>query len=670
MTLYIEVVAAATETATKILARRADNRAPWRVAVTCNGGETASVSWQHPDMKLNLPSLPPDSVITRAEADRLVAYIAHECCHVLHTNLGSWQAAVRAGPRVQHWVNALEDVRIEAKEIRNGAFPALHNLLAGLASQKHYEATIMARDIGRVIGAKVKDAPYVACILGRVRNKYAIPTAAPLAGAMSRNVRALVEHALKALPKCKDTFAVYRLARELVAMEAGMAASAAKPSQDTGNAAQGDEAQDGATADEGAPGEAQDGEDGEDGPGAPGEAQDGEDGPGAPGAPGAPGEAQDGEDGPGAPGETQDGEDGPGAPGETQDGEDGATADEGAPGEAQDGEDGAADGHGEAINPASDLADMVKAIAERAGIKDLTRHAAGTKVHRLNTARAWVEPRDPSLVRIDRSYNDAAAAKLNEKLPGNSVLHGQISRLLVSSEIHRRTHHETSGRLDRRAIVRMRTGALDVFSKRDDTPGIDTALLILVDGSGSMCANIDQAYATGIARMDMAQVAAWHIARAAEGANAKVGVVHFHTPREHARSAVGGADIHVAKDWDRSVQDAAWPILSMRGTSYTPLSQAIVGAAEYLRNVNATRHILLVVTDGVCDLGPDTVHAACNIAASMRVEVVGLGMACAEVVDAFPAGYSENIEDLTHLATKGMAVLTRMLEDANPRGAD
>jgi Mg-chelatase subunit ChlD len=655
MTLYIEVVAAATETATKILARRANNRAPWRVAVTCDGGETASVSWQHPDVTMNLPSLPPDSVITRAEADRLVAYIAHECCHVLHTNLGSWQAAVRAGPRVQHWVNALEDVRIEAKEIRNGAFPALRDLLAGLASQKHYEATIMARSIGRVIGAKVNDAPYVACILGRVRNRYSIPTAAPLAGAMSRNVRTLVEHALKALPKCRDTFAVYRLARELVAMEAGMAASAAKPPKDTGNAAQGDEAQGGP----GAPGEAQDGE----GEGAPGEAQDDDDGE----AYAAEDDAAEAMPGTVTPDETfppdeieaQDGDDGEGAPGEAQDGNDGATAEEGA-----------ADGHGEAINPASDLADMVKAIAERAGIKDLAKHARETRTHRLNTARAWVEPRDPSLVRIDRSYNDAAAAKLNEKLPGNSVLHGQISRLLVSSEIHRRTHHETSGRLDRRAIVRMRTGALDVFSKRDDTPGIDTALLILVDGSGSMCADIDQRCGKGITRMDMAQVAAWHIARAAEGANAKVGVVHFHTPSEPARVAMGGADIHVAKDWDRSVQDAAWPILSMRGTSYTPLSQAIVGAAEYLRNVNATRHILLVITDGVCDLDPDTVRAACNIAAGMQVETVGLGMACAEVVDAFPAGYSENIEDLTHLATKGMAVLTRMLEDANPRGAD
>jgi Mg-chelatase subunit ChlD len=639
MTLYIDVVAAATETATKILARRADNRAPWHVTVTCNGGETASVSWHHPNVIMNLPSLPPDSVITRAEADRLVAYIAHECCHVLHTQRSSWEAAVRAGPRVQHWVNALEDVRIEAREIKNGAFPALRGLLAGLASQKHYEATIMARDIGRVIGAKVKDAPYVACILGRVRNKYAIPTAAPLAGAMSQNVRTLVEHALRALPKCKDTFAVYRLARNLVAMEACMATQAAKPPQDTGNAAQGDKAQDGEDG-EGAPGEAQDGEDGEDGEGAPGEAQEGE---------GASGDGQDGE---GAPGDGQEGEDGEGAPDDGQEGE------------------GAADGHGEAINPASDLADMVKAIAERAGIKDLARHAAETRVYRLNTTRAWIEPRDPSLVRGDRHYNANAATKLNEKLPGNSVLHGQISRLLVSSEIHRRTHHETSGRLDRRAIVRMRTGALDVFSKRDDTPGIDTALLILVDGSGSMCADIDQVYAKGIARMDMAQVAAWHIARAAEGANAKVGVVHFHTPSDHARATLSGADIHVAKDWDRSVQDAAWPILSMQGTAYTPLSQAIVGAAEYLRSVNATRHILLVVTDGVCDMGPDTVRAACNIAASMRVEVVGLGMACAEVIDAFPEGYSENIEDLTHLATKGMAVLTRMLEDANPRGAD
>jgi Mg-chelatase subunit ChlD len=71
----------------------------------------------------------------------------------------------------------------------------------------------------------------------------------------------------------------------------------------------------------------------------------------------------------------------------------------------------------------------------------------------------------------------------------------------------------------------MRTGATDVYSRREEIPGIDTALMILIDGSSSMD------YAENkrpTSRMDIAQTAAWHISRAAEAANAKVAVCVFH----------------------------------------------------------------------------------------------------------------------------------------------
>ena len=311
---------------------------------------------------------------------------------------------------------------------------------------------------------------------------------------------------------------------------------------------------------------------------------------------------------------------------------------------------------------------MVKAIAQRAGLDSTL---AGTTSHILNTSRAWIE-REAYDAKSYAGYNRQSATNLQARLPLNSLLHGQVSRLLVSDEVHRRTHHETSGRLDRRAIVRMRTGAPDVFSRRDDTPGINTALMVLVDGSGSMSSDIEaNGVPTGQTRMHMAQCAAWHIARAAEAANAKVAVACFYVPSDTARRAMSGADIYIVKDWETGTQDAAYAMTRMAARTTTPLSQSIIGAAEYLAGVTgATRRILLVVTDGGCDLGPAAVTAACNIAAHMRVEAVGLGMACAEVVDAFPVGYSENITDLAHLATKGMAVLTRMLEDGNPRGAD
>ena len=48
-----------------------------------------------------------------------------------------------------------------------------------------------------------------------------------------------------------------------------------------------------------------------------------------------------------------------------------------------------------------------------------------------------------------------------------------------------------SGRLDRRASVRVGLGALDTFTRRTVTPGMTTAVVVMVDGSGSMNAGVD-----------------------------------------------------------------------------------------------------------------------------------------------------------------------------------
>src|SRR4029077_1201814 len=144
---------------------------------------------------LNMPGLPPDAVLTRGEADRLVAFIIHECCHVLHSNKHAWERACQAGERVRHWTNCLEDIRIEAVEIKAGVFPALKSLLGTMSNHLFLEALPKAAGMGVTIGQRVSDAPYVASVLGRVANGYAIPAAHPLAADMSRDVRALVDHA-------------------------------------------------------------------------------------------------------------------------------------------------------------------------------------------------------------------------------------------------------------------------------------------------------------------------------------------------------------------------------------------------------------------------------------------------------------------------------------------
>jgi hypothetical protein len=318
---------------------------------------------------------------------------------------------------------------------------------------------------------------------------------------------------------------------------------------------------------------------------------------------------------------------------------------------------------------APDLTDTLAKVAARAGIDDLRRHARINEAHRLITAQNIIRP--GNAITYPAVANRMHANDLTARLPRNSVLHGQIGRLLVSEEVHRKTHHETSGRLDRRALIRMRAGALDVFSQRDDTPGMDTALLILIDGSSSMNEPVYAATGT-TSRMQIAQTAAWHIARAAEAANAKVAVVAFHTRMDqlHKRTHDNptGAALTVVKPFTAPMDGCAAALGSVSATGYTPLAPAILGAAGMLAEVNATRHILMVLTDGECDYGNDAVTAACALAEDQGVETVGVGMACDEVTRAFPPRYSVNVTDLGQLASTGLGVLVAMLEDANPRG--
>ena len=685
MPRYIEVVSAVTETTEKILALRAGARQTARtVTVTTDGGKTASVNWSQDRMVvvLNMPSLPPDAMLTRAEADRLVAFIAHECCHVLHSDRGAWDRACQAGARVRDWTNALEDVRIERAEIKAGAFPALQGLLASMANHLHYEAVVEARAHGVAIGGDLAHAPYVACILGRLANSYAIPAAADLANGVSAEVRRLLDVALREIRHCRSTDAVRVLAERLVAMEQDMRPQ--QPDQPQGDQPQPQEgeSQDGSEGQ----GEGQDGSEGQgegqDGSEGQGEGQDGSEGQGE-GQDGSEGQGE-GQDGSEGQGEGQDGSEGQGegqdgseGQGEGQDGSEGQ-------GEGQDGSEGqgegqssnstSGEGHGDGSPIASDasLSKTIDKIAERAGIADLDEHAVTDGCsHALSTVRSTIS--DPLRgLAVDTGMNAIAARDLQARLPRNAVLHGQIGRLLVSDEVRRVTHHETSGRLDRRALARMRCGATDVFSRKDDQPGIDTALMVLIDGSSSMASRGNatvtdtyRSYHQRPSRMAIAQTAAWHIARAAEAANAKVCVAVF-----HSKPNATGAKITVLKPWETQMQDRAAVLGDCEIDGTTPMSPAIIECSGMLAGVNATRHILMVLTDGECDYGPAGVTRACVLAGDVGVEVVGVGISCASVIAAFPPRYSVNVENLDQLAQAGLGVLVSMLEDANPRGAD
>ena len=310
------------------------------------------------------------------------------------------------------------------------------------------------------------------------------------------------------------------------------------------------------------------------------------------------------------------------------------------------------------VNPDDGMQALVQGVAARNKVSPAT-YGVGA----LNGYRNTVE-------HVPGGYASASAATraataYEQALPGRAILHGQIARLLVAPEQAHVTHRETSGRLDRRALARLGTGAMDVFSRRVDVPGQETALLVLIDLSSSM--NMPTGPSSkGPTRHALALTTAYHLALAAEHAGAKVAVYGFGTSRV---DNVASAALHPLIPFGMGVRANAHRLASVRATAYTPLSPAILGGAEILRDMPAQRHVQMVVTDGDCDHGAACVTQACNIASAWGVETVGIGMDCDKVIDAFPPGYSVNVTDLDTLGRTGLGVLARMLEDALPEMA-
>ena len=204
-------------------------------------------------------------------------------------------------------------------------------------------------------------------------------------------------------------------------------------------------------------------------------------------------------------------------------------------------------------------------------------------------------------------------------------------------------------------MARLGTGAPDVFSQKRFQPGMDTALLILIDLSGSMRGP----------RHAMAVVTAYHIACAAEDAGARVAIYGF-TEVSAPGQTTAAARMHPLIPFGMSVRQNADRIAGVGVDVSTPLSPAILAGATVLLDQPAGRRILMALTDGDCDYGNHCVTQACNIAGAWGVETVGVGVSAPAVVKAFPAGYSINVADLDQLGKTGLGVLAAMLEDANP----
>lgn len=193
-----------------------------------------------------------------------------------------------------------------------------------------------------------------------------------------------------------------------------------------------------------------------------------------------------------------------------------------------------------------------------------------------------------------------------EALQASIALRTRFCSLLQTQT---RCHCQTArrGRLNTTAIHRLSIGGTKIFRKEAVQSGIDTAIHILLDASGSMSGE----------PIRLASLACYAVAKALEHARRiSVGITAF-----PSRSHIGEASVcplleHGQPLTDRFQVDSAFD---------TPLAEALWWTMQVLARRQERRKILLILTDGQPNTWKPTCEALRQIMAS-GTEVYGIGL--------------------------------------------
>lgn len=193
------------------------------------------------------------------------------------------------------------------------------------------------------------------------------------------------------------------------------------------------------------------------------------------------------------------------------------------------------------------------------------------------------------------------------------------------------------GRFNPRMLPRVPCGEERMFLQQSPRRGIDTAVFLLLDTSGSMCGH----------RIEVARAAVYATARAM-------------TPIRGVSLAAGCFPVGgMLKTWSQPAFDPAPFGVSADGGS-TPLAEGLLAARRELLPRREARKLLIVVTDGE----PDSVSAAIlerEVAEGLGIEVYGLGIQLPAVRNVFPR--HDVIQKLDELAPSILGLIGQRLID-------
>ena len=224
----------------------------------------------------------------------------------------------------------------------------------------------------------------------------------------------------------------------------------------------------------------------------------------------------------------------------------------------------------------------------------------------------------------------------------SAALRTQLQGVLQSSVLSR-SKVGRHGRLNSRQLHRLSVADSRVFRREAHKVGMNTAVHILLDCSGSMrrriklTTQICHAVATALDSID--------------GINVAVTAFPAGTPTDGGNGNTQGPTVcPILRHGERMHTDFA-----MSATGCTPLGEAIWWVLQQMQHLSESRKILLILTDG----DPDSFNIASNAIENGRrigVEMYGLGIMSEAITKLIP-NHSCTIHDLSELAPSMFGML-------------
>lgn len=218
----------------------------------------------------------------------------------------------------------------------------------------------------------------------------------------------------------------------------------------------------------------------------------------------------------------------------------------------------------------------------------------------------------PHLPKVSRKKSTAPPLDEVEALCASSRMRARLLGLLQALR-RSPVGYGTSGRkLASNRLARMALGDARIFRRRKETARVNTAVVVLLDASGSMYSD-----AGGRCRADIANPAAFalhHTLAGIEGVAVLSAAFHFRDAET--------PPVQLLVDFDEKPKSAAFNLTPDGGT---PTADALWFARAALLQRSEPRRLILLLTDGYPN-DPDATRAATARCHQDGIEIIALGL--------------------------------------------